>query len=294
MKTCKYILLFILSLGILSSCVDDKTNYDLNDDGPNIAGFIISSTTLASVADDQEHIMALKIKVAGPSVLNLTNDITVTFGVDEEAMVAACKVDTNLIPAVEGTHYRIDNPSVVLKASNNYLGFFEFPMLTLGIVPPLKKMPVLVLKAISTSGDAKVLNNGKLLTANLSYACYSNLAGFYDVHTVITRAISGAVTEYDWTEKIKSTGIGEYRTSIVVFDGYLEPDDGTPGFTFRDNCDVVVVPEQNLVDRYSNIVVGTAPGSCNTETGIIHIEYSVSTTAAAGNRLVVSDYTRVD
>jgi hypothetical protein len=291
MKKFKYILMLIISLGLFNSCVDDTTTYDQNASGNNLAGFLVTSTSAATVCDDAEHAMAFKVKVSGPTVLDLKNDITLTISADPALIAAAVAADTNLVPAVLGTHYRIDNPSVVLKASNNYLGYWSFEMLTAGIVPPLKKTPVLVLTAAAT-GDGKVVGNGKPLVVKLSYACYSNLAGTYNVHMVMTRAISGAVTSYDWTEDITQTGVGEYRTSNIAEPGWVGGV-GTPGFTFYDNCGVTTVPEQNLLDYYSNIVVGLAPGTCSTALGTIHLEYSVSTTAAAGYRNCVCDYVRV-
>lgn len=294
MKTLKYIIILLFFLGTVPSClVDKETRYDLNDDGKNLAGFDATRTSAATVSDDQEHTFKMKVKIVGPTVTDLKNDITLTVAADEALMNDAVEADTNLIPAVAGTHYRIDNSTVVLKAANNYLGYFEFKMLTVGIVPPLKKNPVLVLTATEATGDPSVTNNGKPLTVNLTYACFSDLAGDYHVHCTITRAISGAVTTYEWDEDVRETGVGEYRTRIATYAGYIPLGTGTDGVTFTDNCGVATVPEQNLLDYYSNIVVGTAPGTCNSITGTIHLEYSTSTTAAAGYRLGVYDYTRI-
>jgi hypothetical protein len=294
MKTSKYLIILLLFLWTIPSClVDQETRYDLNDDGKNLVGFEASKTSAATVSDDQEHTFRMKVKIVGPTVTDLKSDITLTVAADPALMAAAAEADTNLIAAVAGTHYRIDNPTVVLKASGNYLGYFDFKMLTVGIVPPLDKNPVLVLKATQATGDPTVTNNGKPLTVNLTYACFSDLAGDYHVHCTITRAISGAVSTYEWDEDIRQTGVGEYRTRYATYAGYVPLGTGTDGVTFTDNCGVATVPEQNLLDYYSNIVVGTAPGTCNSITGTIHLEYSTSTTAAAGNRNGVYDYTRI-
>ena len=89
--------------------------------------------------------------------------------------------------------------------------------------PRLQRHPVLVLKAVSATGDPNVTNNGKPINITLNYGCFSDLAGEYDVHTVITRTISGAISQYDWTETITQTGVGEYRTTVVAYDGYVNP-----------------------------------------------------------------------
>lgn len=294
MKTLKYVLILILGLGTFHSClVDNETRYDLNSTTKNLAGFDATKASAATVSDALEHNFKLKVKVVGPTVTALKNDITLTVAADQALMAAAAAADTNLTPAVEGTHYRIDNNTVTLKANNNYLGFFEFKMLTAGIEPPLPKTPVLILTGTSATGDPNVTNNGKPLTVNLNYACFSSLAGNYHVHCTITRAISGAITTYEWDEDVRQTGVGEYRTRWATYFGYIPLGTGTDGVTFTDNCGIATVPEQNLVDYYSNIVVGTAPGTCNSIAGTIHLEYSTSTTAAAGNRLGVYDYTRI-
>ena len=284
MRQFKYILLFILSMSLFNSClIDDTTKADLNDQGYNLAGFDLTRTSIAAVSDGKEYKHLLKVKVVGPTKMDLKNDITITIGADATST------------AIEGTHFKLENPTVVLKASDNYLGYVEVTMITKDIVTPLAKAPILQLKVISATGDPKVMNSGKLIEVTMNYACYSNLAGIYNVHTVITRAVSGAVSTYDWTEEIKTDGVGAYRTTIVAYDGYVNPvaPPGRDGFTFIDACDVLSVPNQKLAEAYSNIVVGTAFGSHDKATGKLHIEYSVSTAAAAGNRLCVSDYTPV-
>lgn len=276
-------MLFILSAGLFNSCIDDTTNYDLNDNGPNVAGFEINRTTVTAIADGNEHTFKFKVKIVGPTVMNLKDDITLTVGVDASST------------AVLNTNYKIANPTLVLKKSDNYLGWFEITMVTTGIVTPyVGDFPVLILKPSTATGNAKVLPNGKSLSVTLNYACFSDLEGNYSVHGVITRAVSGAIETYDWTnDYITETGVSTYRTTWVTYGGYVPLGTGTDGYTFMDNCNKLTVPEQNLLDYYSNIVVGTAIGSHDPVTGKLHTEYSTSTTAAAGNRLGVYDYTPI-
>jgi hypothetical protein len=283
MKTFKYILTFLILVAVNSCLVDDTTNYDQNDKGYNLAGFRDPSSSLSFVSDGNEYNFNIPVRIVGPTSMDLTNDIVVTFDVDPTST------------AIKGTHVRIDQPTVTLKNADNYLGFLPVTILTEGIVAPLAKAPLLVIKAISATGDPNVTNNGKPINITLNYGCFSDLAGEYDVHQVITRTVSGAISQYDWTETINQTGVGEYRTTIVAYDGYVNPAPagGTDGFTFYDVCNVISVPQQNLVDYYSNQVYGNLPGSVDPATGVIHIEYTVETTAAAGFRSCVSDYTPV-
>lgn len=285
MRKFKYLLILILSIGLFNSClVDDETTYEANGDGPCVVTFDLSKTTCTAVADGMEYEFELKMKVVGPGIRDLKNDVVATIG-----------ANTALSTAISGTNFRIDEPTITLSPDNNFLGKFKFKMLTDGIVTPVVgDMPLLYLEVVDVTGDQKITNSGKTIEVTLSYACFSDLAGNYDCHAVITRAISGAVTTYDWNEDITQTGVGEYRTYIVTYDGYVNPYTSgmTPGYTFYDVCNVISVPEQYLADYYSNIVVGTALGSSDPVAGTIHIEYSTSTSAAAGNRLGVYDYTK--
>jgi len=277
MKTLKYIIIIIF-LGVLNSClVDDTTSFDLNDKGPNLAGFRDPSSSLSFVSDGSEYDFNIPVRIVGPTSMDLTNDITVTFDVDPTST------------AIKGTHVRIDNPTVTLTAADNYLGFLPITILTEGIIAPLAKAPILVLKAVTATGDPGVTNNGKPINITLNYGCFSNLAGTYNAHLIRTNA-DGSTTTHDYVDEITQTGVGTYRTSEVAhYIGGLGV--GTPGYTFEDVCNVITVPMQDLLDYYSNDVYGHLPGSVDPATGVLHIFYTV--TFAAGNRTYDCTYTPV-
>lgn len=265
MKKFKYIIIFILSLGIFNSClIDNSTDIEDNDTGYNLAGFNLTGTTVAGISDGSEYDFQVDVKLAGPTYLDVANDITVTIGADASST------------AIEGTHFRIDNPTVVLEADQNHLAKFGFTMLTDGIFAPLAEAPVLVLKVLTATGDANVTNSGKMLNVTLSYQCFSDLAGTYDAHMVR----DGGAT-YNYTDVITSTGVGEYRTSEVGhWIGGLGV--GTPGYTFLDECNKITIPGQNLVDYYSNWVEGTKVGAAYpATTGVIETEYSITSAWAS-------------
>lgn len=267
MKTLKYILLFLLNVSLFNSClIDNATDIDLNDKGPNLAGFEQTRTTFAAIADGEEYKFDLKVKVAGPTWQEVTNGVTLTVSVDPSST------------AIQGKHFKLSNPTITLLPGNNMLGLLTFTMLTKGIQTPLDVSPVVVLKVTQVSGDSKVINSGKPISITLSYACPSFLDGNYNVTTIYT-ATTGAVSTLKWTDVIKKTGIGEYRTSMV---GHWSQAalGGTPGFTFSDVCGQLSVPEQNLVDLYSNLVTGTAFGKADPVTGNLYIEYSVCASGA--------------
>ena len=262
MKNIKYILVLILSISTLTSCVNDSEILALNAEGPNVAGFTNARENISNIANGSEYPFELKMKVAGPTVKDLTNTVTVTY--------AATAAST----AIEGVHYRIDDASTILSKDNNYLGFAHVVMLTDGIDAPLAgASPVLVLIATATTGDGKVIASGKPVSVTLNYACNSTLGGNYSV-TVFE---NGAPINKYSTVTFTATGVGEYRTSEV---GHWAQADlgGTPGFTFYDVCGAITVPGQNLVDTYSNWVEGVAgASSVDAATGIITIVYKITT-----------------
>lgn len=275
-------MILILSVGIFHSClVETDSVLDLNEQGPNLASFEQSRAVFAAIADGVENEFELKVKLIGPTSKEMTAPVTMTVGVDPTST------------AVEGTHFRIDNPTITLTADNNYLGLFKVTMLTEGIETPLDVAPVLVLKVASATGADNVVNNGKTISITMNYACPSFLEGTYT--TTVTRTnYDGAVTTYpSFTEEIRKTGIGEYRTSYV---GHYIPTNGgglgvgTEGYTFQDVCGVLTVPEQTLNDYYSNVVVGTDFGSADEATGTLVLKYQIS--FAAGIRTYEVKYVK--
>lgn len=271
MRTLKYLFLIAISMTVMTSCFEDS-DLDLNDQGYNVAGFENTTTTLPAIADGEEYDFEIKVKLIGPTVTEVTSDITFEVEVVEGTT------------AVEGTHYRIDDPNVTLSKANDYLGTVTVTMLTEGIETPLETLPVLRLGTKNVSGDDNVVETGKPVRITLAYACPSFLAGTYDV--VTTRGDGGVST---WTETITEIGIGEYLTQRVgTWNPPLNPD---YGFVFTDVCNVITVPTQGLADMYSNEVWSHEPGSVNPETGVITINYTIW--FAAGNVTYSSVYTPV-
>jgi hypothetical protein len=273
MKRFNHILL-ILFLGVFffASCDDETKEVELIQDGKNLVVFEATNQAVTEVADGTEYKVQVKVKLQGPSTDKVGGDITVNVGYDQ-----------TLTTAVEGTHFRLDNPSIVLKQSNNYLGLYEFTMLTEGIVTPLAKSPLLYLTFSSATGAENVIASAKAIKVTLNFACPSELQGSYSV--VMVR---DGTTTYTFQDNITKTGVGTYRTSEVGhWIGGLGV--GTNGYTFTDVCGVINVPEQNLVDYYSNKVYGNGPGTVDEETGVITISYTI--TFAAGDRVYECVYT---
>lgn len=287
MKTFKLIIILVLGLATtFNSClVDDTTRYDLNDDGLNLAGFELNNTMVSNIADGTEYALPMKVKVIGPTSKSLTKDITLTVGVDLPAMQAAATANPKYTPAVEGVHYRIDEPTIVLKAADNYLGLITVTMITQGLVTPLPKTPILILKTVSATGDATVTNNGKDLEIIMNFACFSEFQGTYRVtHTSSTGATFSRI------EDIVKIGTEEYLTASVGTWGSSPFTDY--GFTFNNSCNELSVPDQYLANYYSNNVWSHKPGEYNPETGVITIYYSIE--FDAGDRTYTAVYEPIE
>jgi hypothetical protein len=274
MKAIKY-LIFILSVVILSSCLDQTTNWDDNATGLNLAGFESTTSALNFVSDGNEYIFTFRMKLTGPTSKEVKNPITVTVGVDQDAMDAIAAANPTKIAAVEGENYRLDQTEIVLDPNNNFLNLFPVTVLTAsnaGITDPLDKTPVLVLKVTQVTGDPSVTNHGKSNVIDLNYGCDSNLDGSYTVDISIN---NGAATRHYTDEYITKTGVGQYRTTYV---GHWLPASlgGVPGFTFYDVCGDLTIPEQNLVDTYGNLVFGSSTGSADPVTGELKMSYEIT------------------
>lgn len=273
MRTIKYLFLLALSMTVMTSCFEES-ELNLNAEGNNVAGFENSSELFAAIADGEEYSFEILLKMVGPTMMDLTEDVTITFEADETST------------AIEGVHYEYAQESVTLSKANNYLGRAGIIMITEGIETPLDASPILYLKTVA-DGD-NVSGSGKALRITFNYACPSTLAGTYDVEVSYT-AYDGTVTPLTWTEDIAETGIGQYRTTRV---GHWTPAQlapGTPGYSFTDLCDVLTIPEQYLADYWANIVTGTAEGAVKPDDGTFSTEYSI---CFGGNcRYYVCDYT---
>jgi len=258
MKNIKNLLILLISVSLFTSCFDDETGLELNAEGNNVAGFADERVNVSKIASGDEYLIDLKMKLEGPSTMDLTSDVTVTF--------AATAAST----AIEGVHYRLDNPTTTLTKDNDYLGYGTIVMLSDGIVAPLAgPSPILVLQATTTSGDGKVVASGKPVKVTLNYACFSQLAGTY---SVVTLRDGAQITPYSTVDFVE-TGTGEYRTSQV---GHWTDLGNVPGFTFYDVCDTITVPKQDLTETYTNQVEGVlGQSSVDADTGIITITYTI-------------------
>ncbi len=181
MKTLKYLFLLITLVSFAGAClVDDEEIYEQNATGYNVATFEKFATNLGALANGAEYQRVLNMKLVGPTVKDLTGDVTVTVEADASST------------AESGVHYRIDNPTITLNASDNYLGTLTVTMVTEGNSPPedgtpeleAYVAPVLVLNVKSVTGDSRVTNSGKQNTVTLNFTRPNPYAGAYIAHMI--------------------------------------------------------------------------------------------------------------
>lgn len=179
MKNIKYILFLLLATVVLNSCEEVKN--DINDvaNGENIAAFESYRVDLVALANGDEYDKTLQVKITGPSVANLTDDITIT--------VTAASSST----AVEGDHYRFgaSGNTITLSKSNNYLGLIDVIMMTEGNTPPMDGTPefedyvapFIDLDITAATGNSGVIPTGKTSRVTLNFTPPNPYAGEYNV-----------------------------------------------------------------------------------------------------------------
>jgi hypothetical protein len=270
MKAIKYLLIFAIGFSSLTSCVDDYDPSAANATGNNVAGFLLASQTVGGIANGDTYDHDIRFSVKGPTSGDLSADVVVTIEADPSST------------AIEGVHYEFATNSITLSNGNSYLGQLPITMLSEGIVAPLDASPILTLRVTNAATGENVVGNGQLLIVTFNYLCFSDLAGSYSAAMEYT-AYDGSVSMIYYNDIFTETGTGEYRTSRVghwtaAQLGY------TPGYSFSDVCNEIIVNGQNLVEAYGNWVDDLGVhGSVDTVTGIITIDYSICYPAGDSN-----------
>lgn len=153
----------MLSAGSCDAILEeDITDYG---QGPNFVGFSSASLTLGAETNGEEVQTTVPIRIIGPSVPQINDEVTVTVSVDPSST------------AVEGVHYRLDSNTVTLNPvegeADVFQGGIPITILTEGLEAPLDATPVLVLNMTDAETSANVVINDKTetTTISLAYAC---------------------------------------------------------------------------------------------------------------------------
>jgi len=197
MKTLKYIFLLILVIGTFQSClVEDETKYDLNDEGLNLVTFERVTSNLTMTATGEEKTFKVKVKLVGPTMTDVKNDISVTVTADASST------------AIEGVHYRIENLPIVLSPNDNFLAELEIILMSEGNAAPMDgtpeaetfKAPVLELNLVAT-GDPGVVGSGKVGTFTLNFIPPNPYAGDYTTHIIYRHPSMGTYPDNIYVEE---------------------------------------------------------------------------------------------
>jgi hypothetical protein len=186
MRNFKYILMFFLSMALLNSCFEDTTDLDMNGQGPNTVTFERVNANLTCTANGSEYDFQSKIKVVGPTLTDLSSDLSVTLSANEAKSTA-----------IEGVHYRLDK-EIALSADNNYLGLMDIVLTSEGNSPPAEGTPEfeeyeapLLYLDIAVEGDSKVVGSGKGGVFTLNFTAPNPYAGDYVSHVIYRHPSAG-------------------------------------------------------------------------------------------------------
>ena len=200
MKNIKYLLLIIFGIGLLGSCSEEENILDQVQDGSNIVVFEQYRANLVGLADGSDYNREFYVKVTGPALDGLSGDVSIT--------VAPASTST----AKDGIHYRINNPTLTLSASNNYLGVIDIVLVTAGNAPPEEGTPefdayvapVLDLEIKSVSGATNVVATGKSAAITLNYTPFNPYEGDYDAHLIYRHPSLGTYPNNVYVDEVNS------------------------------------------------------------------------------------------
>ncbi|WP_289055547.1 hypothetical protein [Carboxylicivirga marina] len=187
MKVLNYIFVFIIGALLLTSCEEDVTDVSLIGDGLNIVQFESYSFGLGGLADGSEYAKEIQVKLSGPVLEKVTEDIQITVAPDPSST------------AIAGDHYRIEQPTITLSADNNYLGVIDIILMTEGNTPPMDgtpefedyESPMLYLNVSDVTGSDVVIPTGKTAKISLNFTPPNPYAGTYSAEITYFHPTAG-------------------------------------------------------------------------------------------------------
>lgn len=198
MKALKYTIIFLLSMNLFSSClVSDETSFDDNDTGNNVVTTTRNSINLTAIANGDEYRMEIPINITGPTVTDLTDDVTV--------QISSLSTST----ALANTHYKIENPTITLKKSNNYRDNIIVTLLTDGNAPPKENTPEyeaysspFINLQITASGVTNVVGTGKGIKVTINFIAPNPYAGLYNAHLIYRHPAYGTYPDNIYVDEV--------------------------------------------------------------------------------------------
>ena len=156
-------LLLMFSISSCEPVIDeDATDFGT---GPNLVGFAAPNITVSAVADGGEYTKNIPVRIIGPRVGQMNDEVTVEIAIAEGST------------AEEGLHFMLPSTTVTLNTSEDngdvYEGTLPITVITEGVEAPLQENPILKLVITDVSSDAPIVVNDKTenVSVNLKYRC---------------------------------------------------------------------------------------------------------------------------
>ena len=254
-------LLIMMGMTVTSCLLDDSSLVDTFDDGANFVSFSTLTQNLSAVADGSEYLFPINVELQGPTMGNVSEDLTITI----EPVASAIST------AVEGVHYTLNSKTVTLNKGQNYIGAIPITVITDGIEAPLQVQ--LEVSITTTTGNGNTISNSKNTILTFVYQCFADLSGTY----LVTNDGCSPFTPFLTT--IVAAG-GDWRVAIGDggFLGYGCT--GNPGLnngaTITELCGEIL-PTGNL--DYGGLGIGNiTSGTWDPETGTLTMNHVQSFT----------------
>ncbi|MCP4458369.1 MAG: hypothetical protein GY816_10160 [Cytophagales bacterium] len=222
MKKLKIITIMCMG-AMLASCVDDGSIVDDIGGTPNVVDFETTSINFGGLADGSEYAREFYVKLTGPSLDDVTGDVTVNIAVDASSSTA-----------VSGTHFTLNTASLTLSTDNDYFGVISITMLSEGNSPPQEGTPEfddyeapyidLVISSVSSSED--VVGTGKVGRITLNFTPPNPYAGDYSAYIEYRHPSAGTypdninVAETNVKTMTALTGTKVEMSWFAVWEGY--------------------------------------------------------------------------
>ena len=210
MKKIKFILLTILSVGVLVSCSIDDDPQQLEADfanTPYVVGFSNSEASPAFLTDGAVNSFSENVVLFNGNNFSSNPSITVTFEVDPTST------------AVLGTDFDFENNSQSVTIEENR----EFAPLDINFYSEnidIDNPKVLVLNIVSADNNATVGRQFQTLTITINGICFSDIGGMYSVTT--TYGYHDFLPAFNpHTMDVEITDLGDGQYGLVDMSGGL-------------------------------------------------------------------------
>lgn len=209
MKKIKFILLTILSAGMMVSCIVDDEPQQIEAElanTPFVVGFNKSEAAPAFVTDGAVYTFSENVVLFGGNDFSTNPSIAVNFEVDPSST------------AVSGTDYSFigGSQSITIPADRDF-GTFDINFFSDAIDVDNPKTLIL---NITSSSNGVVADSFRTLTITINGICFSDIGGMYSVTT--TYGFHDFLPTFSsYTTDVEITALGDGQYSVVDFSGGL-------------------------------------------------------------------------